>query len=319
MSPTPSSPIWAANAGLIVTVLMWGTPIPLFDILLARWDPVALASLRYLVAVPVLLLALWLTQPRLRGLRLRPEGVGWGRLFLLGGPGMAGFAIFFLLGLDNSDPVTVAVLAACSPVIAAFVAWLFYREPPPAGIALALALAVAGGVLVRADFSTGAGGLRFEGGEPLILIAITCWTWYSIAAQRAMPNCPQIHLTAATAAPASLVLILFYGFLVAIGAAAPPPAAPSPGDIGLIVWLSLSTVVFGILTWNFGVKRLGLVVAAMFLNLIPVIGVLTAAALGTAPRAEQLLGGGLILAGVIQAQLRSLDRRRARQGAAGPP
>ena len=159
----------------------------------------------------------------------------------------------------------------------------------------------------------------FEGGEPLILLAIACWSWYSVTAQHAMPHCSQIQLTAATAIPAGVLLLATYGLLLAMGLVGAPPAAPSAGDLLLIIWLSVSTVVIGVLAWNIGVKRLGVVVASMFLNLIPVAGVLTAAALGSPPTLEQVRGGLLIIAGVLQAQLRGLARARAARRRDGTP
>jgi len=60
----------------------------------------------------------------------------------------------------------------------------------------------------------------------------------------------------------------------------------------------------GVLLWNFGVRRLGIVVASIYLNLIPVISVLIAVALGYEARWEQLVGGALVLAGVAWSQVR---------------
>jgi len=306
------NPLLLANGGLVVTVLVWGTPIPLFDILLERWDPVLLAMLRYLLALPVLLVLLWLVEPRRRlGGRLRPPGVSWGRLALLGGVGMAGFAVPFLVGLRYSDPVTVAVLAATSPVIAALVAWAWLGERPGHGIGLGIALALAGGLLTRLDLSAAGGGLRLEGGEPLVLIALVCWSWYSIAAQRWLAGCSQLHLTSVTVLPATAIMALLYGLLLWLGLVAAPPAAPAEHDWLLVVWLSVSTVAIGVLTWNLGVKHLGVVVASMYLNLIPVVAVLSAVALGAEARPEQLAGGLLVLTGVVQAQVRRFAALRA--------
>ena len=73
----------------------------------------------------------------------------------------------------------------------------------------------------------------------------------------------------------------------------------------------LSWVTVGaVFLWNFGVSRLGVVVASLFLNLVPVSAVLIAAAMGTAPTLTQLVGGLLVLAGVLQAQLRRLRLAR---------
>jgi drug/metabolite transporter (DMT)-like permease len=65
------------------------------------------------------------------------------------------------------------------------------------------------------------------------------------------------------------------------------------------------------LFWNFGVQRLGLVVAALFLNLMPIITILVLALMGQMPTWLQLAGTALVVLGLLQAQLRSLPARRA--------
>ena len=49
----------------------------------------------------------------------------------------------------------------------------------------------------------------------------------------------------------------------------------------------------------------------MYLNLVPAVAILIAMALGTMPSAAQLVGGALVLAGLIVAQI--VDRRGLRK------
>jgi drug/metabolite transporter (DMT)-like permease len=56
-------------------------------------------------------------------------------------------------------------------------------------------------------------------------------------------------------------------------------------------------MVGGIL-WNFGVSRIGIVRASLYLNLIPISGLLCAAAFGNYPSLRQLAGCLLVLLGV---------------------
>jgi drug/metabolite transporter (DMT)-like permease len=55
---------------------------------------------------------------------------------------------------------------------------------------------------------------------------------------------------------------------------------------------------------------IGVVVASLYLNLIPLATLLTAVLLGIEPRPLQLVGGAVVLAGVVQAQLRLLKKHR---------
>ena len=69
--------------------------------------------------------------------------------------------------------------------------------------------------------------------------------------------------------------------------------------------IALATV-----TWNYGVRLIGVVVATLYLNLIPLATLATAMLLGIEPRPLQLVGGAIVLAGVVQAQLRLLKKHR---------
>lgn len=304
--------LFAANLGLLATVLVWGTPIPLLHDLLQRWDPVAMAWLRYFCPLPVLLLLLRLTEPAVfaRG-RFVPPGLTPLRWFLLSTCGMGGFAVLFQTALQTGDPITVAIFGAASPLVAALVNWIGFGVRPLAGLLVALPLAFAGGVLAGVDFSDASFRPALRGGEPLMLLAIACWSWYSIVAQRWMVGASQLRITTISVLPTVFVMGLVYWVAYLLGWAAPLPAAPSAGDLGLIAWISISSIALGVLTWNYGVSRLGIVVASMFLNLIPLVAILTAMALGHEPRPEQFLGGILVVAAVLQAQLRSWRRQRA--------
>jgi drug/metabolite transporter (DMT)-like permease len=63
-------------------------------------------------------------------------------------------------------------------------------------------------------------------------------------------------------------------------------------------------VLIGNIMWLNGVRKLGPVIAALFMNLVPMSAVLITAALGIEPTRQQLIGGAVVLAGILLAQLR---------------
>ena len=97
------------------------------------------------------------------------------------------------------------------------------------------------------------------------------------------------------------------------GSADLPPAAPTGLlDIGFFAWMTIMAVIAGLLGWNYGVRQLGVVVASLFLNFVPVFTILITTLQGRPPTTSQLLGGALVLAGVLQSQLRHLPWWRRR-------
>jgi len=284
-----------ANLGLVLTMLIWGAQVPLIALMAERYDPYLLALIRYAGALPLLLIVLRLREP---GPLFRDYSLRW--LMLLGAA-VAAFGTFYTLGVALCHPVTAAVLSAMSPAIAALVAWAVLRTPPSLLVVLALLLVAVGGVLATVDLSY-VGTFRLRGGEGLILLASAAWSWYSIEAQRRLKGASQIRISALTLIFTSAFLAVVYGLAAAFGQTYGSALDATLPDLATFALFIVGVVLIGLLLWNFGVSRLGVVIASMYLNLIPIAAVLTALALGYEPRAEQLVGGTVVLAGVVLAQ-----------------
>jgi drug/metabolite transporter (DMT)-like permease len=209
------------------------------------------------------------------------------------------------VGLQHANPITVAILGSTSPAMAAIVGWVAYRMPIPARMIPGILLAIAGCVYATYDPHLRGSPFDLRGGEILVIAAQISWCWYSIASQRWMVGCSQLRISGITTAIGSIMLILGYLVASAVGAAELPPAPPRGViDAGVFLWPALVPVLIGNLLWLNGVRRLGAVIAALFLNLMPIVAVLITAALGIQPTPQQLIGGGIVLAGILLAQLR---------------
>ena len=310
--PTAAPSRLLANLGLLVTACAWGTLIPVINLLLPRWDALFLALARYALALPFLLLALKLREPG----RLLPAGVAPWRLALLGAVGIGAFAALFTIGVAHANPITAAILSAGGPVIALFVTWLVDRTPVDRRLVPGIALVVAGGAIATIDFGRGGRPFDLRGGEPLMIAATFCWTWASLMAQRWLAGCTQIRIATLLLLPGVAVLAVVDLAAIAVGLARWPLPLRGPLDGALFLWMGLFAVLGGLLLWNHGVRVLGVIVASIFLNLIPVTAVALTAALGTVPTAPQLAGGALVLAGLVRAQRgRAAAPARRRPGA----
>jgi drug/metabolite transporter (DMT)-like permease len=298
--------MWLANIGLLITAFAWGSQIPVLNALLATWDPYFLAAIRYVLAVPFLLLllaALESGRGMLRALANR-------HLWILGGV-LGVFVPMYTLGLKHADPNTAAILGSTGPVVGALVARFGFAMPLDRAMIPAMVLAMIGGTLATLD--PAGGGLAFDvrGGEFLILIASACWAWYSLAAQRWLAGWSQLRISGLTMVTGAVASTAIYVVIAALGGAPFPPLVPTEAvDLGLFAWMTLIAVVAGILGWNHGVRRLGIVVASLFLNFVPVFAIIITSVMGTPPTAMQLVGGALVLIGVTQSQLRHLPWRR---------
>ncbi|HVR65175.1 MAG TPA: DMT family transporter [Verrucomicrobiae bacterium] len=304
--------MWLANLGLLAVAFAWGSQIPVLTILLAHWDPYFLAAARYVLAVPVLLLMLRLLESRHYDL----SGLASGRVWILG-TALGLFVPLYTLGIAHADPNTAAIIGSMGPVIAGLVGWIGFRLPIERSLWPSIVLALAGGILATYRPEQAGSGFDIRGGEFLILLGALCWNWYSLAAQRWLGHWSQLKISVITMVPAALVSAVVYGGAVLLGAAPWPVPAPRDAlDVSLLLWMTATAVILGLILWNYGVLRLGIVISAFYLNFVPVFAILIISLLGTPPSLMQLLGGLLVLIGVLQSQLRHLPGRRKAGAAA---
>jgi drug/metabolite transporter (DMT)-like permease len=306
MSGTPSSRgELAATAGLLLTAFCWGSMVPLTSVLLAHLPPFLIAAARYTLGVPVLALLIALIEEG----PILPRGLPWLRILKLGGFGIAAFATCYTFGIWYSGPVTAAAILATGPVVAVLMDRAMGGRRIAGRTGIAVAVAVVGGLI--AAFGRPHAGSAHHGGEILIVVALVCWTWYSVQAQAWLGHLGigSLRLTMVTTGAASLSLWLIYGVTALAGIQPLPAAAPTADDLAILGWLVVGPTAVAICTWNLGISRLGVTVATLFLNLSPIFAVLIGLPFGADPTAAELAGGGLAIAAVVWLQLGQLGRR----------
>ena len=308
MSDPAASPrrLLHANLALLATALFWGTHIPASWILLATYQPLEVTIGRYGLAVPLLFLLLSIET---KATGAAPEKRSLFTLWLLGGVGIFGFALSYTAGLGMAGQIQGALVSASAPAVGVAVAWAMKGLRPDGPMRMALALALAGalvGILGGHDVSQ----MTLPGiGEALMIFGNVMWSWYSLAAQDRLRGWSQIRIATWTIAMAGATAFALAVILILLGLIRVPPM-PDATNALILAYLVVAPTILGILGWNFGVRALGLPIASLYLNLVPVTAVLTAVALGEAPNLWQLLGGTLIVAGIAQGQYRRLRAAR---------
>ena len=286
----------AGNLVLAIGTSVWGTHFLVTDILLEGWDPYFLTAARLLSATGFLLTFLVLQS------RGRPFAqVPWKPALLLGSVGIAVSTVFLTLGVKYAGAVPASIVAAAAPIVAAFVARAGFGIPLTLGVAFGAVVAVTGGVIAALGSAAGdIGSLR--GGELFVLAAITLFTWYSVGAQRWLGNLSQLAITAITIMIGGVTMLIALPVLVGLGLAE-SRFEFSWSSIGFILYLGAGPASFSLFTWHWGISRVGVTIASIYSNLVPVVVVAIRTLEGIPPTAGHLLGGVLIIAGVLVAQL----------------
>ena len=307
MNPGSNAPAAGTHALLVGTVcymlasLFWGMNIPMTAILFRTFDPIFMAPVRVTIGALVLL-GIVLAVHGWRGLGI---GIPVSRLAAMT-LSMAGFYVLYNLGLRYTNTITAAAIMAGGPVYTALILRMLFRTPLERGFWTAAALTLIGaGIAVYGRASDTGQGLTLQGGEPLILLSMVCWTLYSIWSQRWYdPAVPQLRRTYAALVGSALWLFLFWAFARATGLIGPPELNPGPDAV---VWLLITAVfatALGGFAWNIGVNRVGIAAGTLWQNTVPVFAVLISLLFGIVPTFEQVIGGAIVIAGVLYMQWR---------------
>lgn len=294
----------ADRAAILGTVLLWGAQIPALHALGARWDPFTLNFIRYLLAATAFAVILRAVPARAAG-QLRP-----GRGLMLGAL-MAGFGILFTTGAVIGDPVATATVAALMPLTASLVNWAVIGTPPAGRTVAALAFVIPGAALAT---PSGGGTVSHPVlGILLMVFAQATWALYSLYAQAWTPGWSQIARTAVSVRASLPFHAAAFAAVVALGPVRAAPAEAMALDATLILAVTLGPLVLGVVLWNASVARLGLPVAALHLNLIPVVGIALAALLGAWPSLAQLAGAAMVVAAMVVLRPRAPTTAPSRQ------
>jgi drug/metabolite transporter (DMT)-like permease len=327
-------------AQLVAAMVMWGATWPAGRIVAQALDaPAPAAAMRFTLAA----LVLW-GIARLRGVPLTPrrpvvvpqgastEGTAasggccerqtagpWGgerphavraavRLAAMGFFGIFLYNLFFLYGLQHVTAGRGALVVALNPVVVAVTAWWLAGEPHGwrqhlgAVVALAGCLTVIGKGDPLALF-TGAVGV----GDWLILGCVATWTIYTFLGKKATQTFSPL---AVTFWAALIGATLLWGVAAAQGEALGWRAWPQTVWLA-VCFMGVLATALGYTWYSEAVHRLGAARAALFINLVPVAGVVTGWLLLDEPLSWPVLVGGLlVLTGVTLTTQKPKERGR---------
>lgn len=289
-----------ADAQLVFACLLWGVSFVVMKQGLAFASPLAFAAVRFTLAA--LLLA---PLARLRQPFTRSEVLGGATLaFLLG----VGYLIQSA-GLVWTTPSRSAFLVALSSVLAPGIAALALRERPAARLMAALGLAAAGVYFLTAPER---GGLNR--GDTLTLITAVLYGGHIVAIGAFSRRGELLHFVwlqiAGTAVLAGLGTLLIER----------PHIAWTPAFGGALVYTAIGATVAPLLLQMQAQRHMSAARAAVLFCSESLFAATTSwLVLGERLSAGQWLGGGLILAGLVLAELKARPSAVSEQPSAVEP
>lgn len=304
----PKTPKASVYAEMLLLSFVFGIA-PVASKFAAEGFPVfTVAALRIILGSLIFIPIVTLTTRRWPRLTLRD--LAW--FVFLGAAGFLLFGTLYFLGLQYTTATHAIIVFGASPIITALLSALILKEVITGEKIAGILLTVVGvGLIVAvAGFSLASSTVI---GDLILLGAVVSWACYTISSKRLMPRFGSLIVTAYSVMAGAVLLTpvaLMTDFRFSALTSAP-----------LSAWLGLCfsgvfSVVLAYILWNRGVSVLGPTLTAVFMNVGPVWGFLTAYLLrGEAITGWQILSAVLVIGGVTLANwsgLRlALKRRQA--------
>ncbi len=294
------------NVLAFLAMILWATQFPAMAHIMQTWQPLLMAPFR-LAASAIFLLFLLLVTGGAHHVR-NPQ---WRQIWLLGGVVLAGSTVLFVWGQKYANPVTAAIIISMMPVISVLIGFLQRREQLTVPIAAGIVLAVGGGYVTALAPDQGWFALGLQGGEVLLLGAITLFVWYTRETTARLGDISELAQAAFTLTCATVGAAIVATGAVALGYAEPVFDFSWP-SVGIIVWVGAMSVGLSMVMWFAAVRRLGVTVTTMHHNLVPFYVMVLALFSGGEIIQTQAWGALLVCVGAVLAQvpLRHLLMRR---------
>ena len=288
-------PLIAGHLMGLFTAISFGSAYPVAKPIVGVIDPFVFSAARYLVAGTILMLGVAIVA----GGKFLPPRRDLVRLTIAGFLGLAVFQGLWGVALDLTTASKAAVLVSTTPIFGALIqAAEGQRLPAPAWAGIAVAFA---GVfcVINNSFTT----LNVAGGSLLgdaMFVGIAgVWALYGALSRPVIARSGAVRTAAWSALLGSLFLLPLAvpGLVRQEWGNVDPSLAVNFAHVALIIGC------LGMLTWNGGLKHLGLARMTVWLYLTPVSAMLLAnILLGEFPTTPQIAGALLVVLGVFLTQ-----------------
>ena len=218
------------------------------------------------------------------------------RVLLLLGAMLVGSTTLVLVALNSTTAINVSVINAVQPCLTVLFAWMLVGERLSVRQMLGVGAALAGVLVMLSDgrWETLA-GLELDVGVLLALLAMCGFSGYAVSLYRIPDGLSFAEALFGIIVMGSLALLPFY-LIESLFVSAVPLNLKT---VWVVLILALLVSVLGMLMWNFGNRQVGPSRAAVFINLIPVFGmVLATVFLGERVEGFHIAGTACVVTGI---------------------
>lgn len=270
---------------LVLTAILWGGNAIAVKSLLGEISPLMMIWVRF-AAISVILLTIIFYR---EGKQAWPPRKHIPALIIMGLAGTLLNNGLQFTGLQYSTVINCTLIASLTPAMTALLTGIFLNEQLRKHQWAGIAISFLGTLFLIAHGSlANLQNLAFNQGDLLFVVAQFCWVFYSILGQKVMADMTPL----ATTAWAGLTGTILTGITILC------TGIGTPIELSYLGWSSMLYMVLGsgivaFIWYNVGVSVVGSNNAAIFLNIIPLAGMLLAVVLLHEHLGWQEIMGGL--------------------------
>lgn len=289
---------------MVLACVFWGVGFPIAKVGITYIHPFVFAFIRFF-AVGILFVIVFRLSVFNLILKLKSN---FTYIFLMALSGIFLYGVFFLFALKFAKASDVSLISGANPIITAVIAWILLKENLSFFSKIGVALSFLGIVFIVSKGNFGIlYNFQFNLGDLFMLVATTMWAFYSVISKKALKR---IDVFEAVCLTAFLGALMFFLPAIVFG------NIRNIGNYPLKAWLSLSymvvfSTIFAFSAWYKGIEKIGASRSSVFVNLVPVFGVITSVVLLKERFClYELIGGFLVIAGVVLTNTRDLKSVR---------
>ncbi|MFJ7698605.1 DMT family transporter [Lysinibacillus fusiformis] len=250
---------------MLVTSLLWGGNFVVAKTLVAHASPMTLTTVRWFIAVIVLVPLVWWKEKK-----LIPPKQAIVPLLLMGVTGVALFNIFQFLALERTTSTNAGLISTMNTISIALFSFVLLKEKITKWQLSAMVLSLFGVVLVlsKGDWQLLL-DFQLNTGDLWMLAAVCVWGLYSVCSKWAMQTTSPLMATLYAGIFGVLMLLPFtitdFTF-----------TNVNTSFLLSMLYTGIISTVICMVFWNIGVQKLGATTSGIFLNFNPIFTALLA-------------------------------------------
>ncbi|MER1959210.1 MAG: DMT family transporter [Solibacillus sp.] len=282
------------QALLVFATLLWGGNFVIGRAVAGDIPPITLAFLRWIVAF-IIFFPIAYSRTKKEWPMLKKH---FGAVLILALTGVATFNTLVYIGLHYTTSINASLMNSSTPIIIYILSFIFLKERLTKFQLFGTLLSLAGVLfIISGGLMESLLAFSFNKGDLIVLVAVICWSVYSLLIKKYAGKLPGYSTFLVTIALGALMLLPFTGYELLTTSQAITWGAST---IGAIFYVGIIASIVAFLSWNTGVVALGANKAGIYLNFIPVFATIFAVLfLDEQLLMAQIIGGIAVIAGVF--------------------